>query len=87
MKFFQVNPEFDQHKLYKGVNAWINQTLIGNELLTSSELSKYGISLEFKQNAFIEREIPKTQTHWFFGCRFPSGEYRKFGTCVDKRTA
>ena len=87
MTYYQVNPDFDQYKLYKGVNAWVNQTFIGNELITAKELSKFGISLELRETAFTVREIPKTQTHWFFGCRFPSGEYRKFGTCVDKRVA
>lgn len=68
MTYFRVRKEFDQKRKYpsKPRNCDI---LIANELYTERERKQLNITDE----AFEKVEIPKSQTHWFFGARFENG--------------
>lgn len=90
MKFYQVKREADNKKLDKKCNIfvggelftekemekydrrWANRNSVNHcvEIEYTPELKK-----KFLEN-FIEREIPKNKTYWFFGARFPFTEYK-----------
>ena len=90
MKFYQVKREADNKKLDKNWNIfvcgelltekemekygrrWANRNSVnrGAKIEYTSSLKK-----KFLEN-FIEREIPKNKTYWYFGARFPFEEYK-----------
>lgn len=75
MKYYKVNPEFDNMQIVKGRK--IAGFLIANELYTEKELAKAmdgarlcGYGNKSRENVFIPVEISKNKTHWFCGARF-----------------
>ena len=83
MKYYRVNPEFDNYKMSKHYDIFI-----GNELFTEKELEKVKIKYANRNNMkrsavsisatdekllmskFDIIEIPKNRTYWMFGARF-----------------
>ena len=71
MKYYRVRPEFDNWAVGR------NYYLVGNELLTETELRKlrarynnyYRVPLNFER-IFEEVEVSKRTVYFFFGARF-----------------
>jgi hypothetical protein len=47
---------------------------VANELYTATELNKFYIPLAQVNDIFEEVIVKKTETYWFFGCRFEYGK-------------
>lgn len=90
MRFYQVKREADNKKLDKHWNIFVGGELFTEKEMEKygrrwADRNNYDRSREmaytkrqrelFMEN-FIEREIPKNKTYWFFGARFPFEEYK-----------
>lgn len=90
MKFYQVKREADNKKLDKNWNIFVGGELFtekeiekyGRRWANRNNMSgtvKIAYTPESKKKFlenFIEREIPKNKTYWFFGARFACKEYK-----------
>ena len=63
MKFYKVQEEKNYWDKY---GNWLG-TAIQDELITEKEMEKRKYP---KTSNFVPVEVKKTQTYWFFGCRF-----------------
>lgn len=89
MKFYQVKREADNKKLDKNWNIFVGGELFTEKEMekygrrwANRNNMKRGTKIEYTQDLkskfmryFIEREIPKNKTYWFFGARFSFAEY------------
>lgn len=63
MKFYKVQKD----QSYWNKNGKYLGTVVEDELITSSEMKQKGLTVT---KNFVPVEIKKTETYWFFGCRF-----------------
>ena len=90
MKFYQVKREADNKKIDKNWNIFVGGELFtekemekyGRRWANRNNVNR-GTEIEYTPalkkkflEYFIEREIPKNKTYWFFGARFPFAEYK-----------
>lgn len=68
MKYYRVPRKLDGRAVCGPGNYTgpVKRYLVGNELYTEKECSRYGITLDGLEAV----EIPKTRIFWFFGARF-----------------
>ena len=65
MLYYRVVKKYDGFSRKPNGKAW--DIFVADELYTPYEAKRY---LERFPLAFEAVNIPKTKTHWFFGCRF-----------------
>ena len=63
MKFYKVQKENN----YWDKNGRYIDFVVEDELITPSEMKQRKLPIT---DNFIPVEVKKTNTHWFFGCRF-----------------
>lgn len=77
MVYYRVKPEYDQTPRLKDHTIPRRRTpcgiFVANELYTDKELSNFYLPERIKREMFTEIVIKKTETYWFFGCRFEKG--------------
>lgn len=77
MLYYRVKPDYDQTPRIRFHRKIEKQTrdgvFVADELYTPRELDKFDIPVRLFYEMFEPVRVRKTDTYWFFGCRFEKG--------------